>query len=481
MMRSPWEWLLLVTIVAGPLVLKVRRRGGDLIVLLAWFHLVYGSVYVLIAPAGDALWASIAALGLVALDLVLLLLRAAARNRIERQSRTRPVMAAMALVSLTIVPLAGVELACRGLTNWRVLRYHLPIETVWKAGADDWRMATITADECREPDPVLLWRPMAHKPYNAQRFKGPLMRTPKPAGVVRVMCYGDSLCDGPAKGDWPGRLHQLLAELPPQSGLGFEVVNAGVAGYSSHQGLLRLIQEVDLYRPDLLVIGFGWNDAAQAVGPPDRGFQPPSWPIVALRRTLVRYRAYLVLTYYLRKLHAEPTHQEGSDNPRVSIQEYVANLDRFQAEACARGIPIVFLTRPHLVPSSTLRQAQTWRRRVPDYNAALVSWALDRGLALIDAQEFFEPQPELFCDECHFCPAGYQRMAELVRERLFAGPEPLVQFHGDRPTIVRAGRQREVVFSGLRSGLLETSGMSKPHRVVRIVEDQNEALAKFTH
>jgi lysophospholipase L1-like esterase len=441
MLRSPWEWLLLAMIVGGPLVQRLRRAGSDSILLLAWFQLVYGSVYMLISPGGDAVTGSVAALGLVGINLLLLFLGASGRSRIERQAASRRGMSAIAFVSLTIVPPVAAEVACRGLTNWRVLRYHRPIETVWKAGADDWRVATITADECREPDPVLLWRPMAHKPYNSQRFKGPLLSTPKPARVVRVMCYGDSLTDGPAKGDWPGRLHRLLTECPPYPGLRFEVVNAGVAGYSSHQGLLRLLQEIDLYQPDVLLVGYGWNDAAQATGPPDCGFQPPSWPVVALRRALVRYRAYLVLTYYLRQLHREPAVLlDRSDNPRVNIEQYLANLDRFRAEADARNIPIVFLTRPHLVAASALSQDRTWRRRVPDYNGALLSWARGKNLSLINAQEFFEQQPELFSDECHFFPAGYQRMAELVRDRLFAGPEALIQFQGDRPSISRAGR-----------------------------------------
>ena len=37
------------------------------------------------------------------------------------------------------------------------------------AGTEDWRSAHITADAYREPDPILWWRPVAGRPYNAQR------------------------------------------------------------------------------------------------------------------------------------------------------------------------------------------------------------------------------------------------------------------------------------------------------------------------
>jgi len=439
MLRSPWEWVLIAIVVGGPLGLMVRKAVGDRVFLLAWFHLVYGSIYVVLVPDGDPWAAAMAALGLIGFDLALGPDRPSVSLRVLRGARTRSGMAAMALLAITLVSIAAIEVACRGLTNRHVLGYHLPIETVWKAGADDWRAATIMADELREPDPVLLWRPVARKPYTSQRFKGPLLQSPRPDGVIRIMCYGDSLTDGPPKGDWPGRLHRLLEQETPRTGLRFEVANAGVTGYSSHQGLLRFLQEVDRYQPDLLLISFGWNDVAQAEGKPDRGFRPPSWPVVGLQRALIRYRAYLVLTFYMRKLHGAPAADAVSPyNPRVSIEEYLSNLDRFRAEAEARDIPIVFLTRPHLASQSALRQTQTWRRHVPEYNAALVSWARIKNLAMIDVQAFFEQQPaSLFSDECHFFASGYQRMAELVKDRLFIGPDALMSFNAQRPAIVR--------------------------------------------
>jgi lysophospholipase L1-like esterase len=135
---------------------------------------------------------------------------------------------------------------------------------------------------------------------------------------------------------------------------------------------------------------------------------------------MVRYRTCLVLTYYLKKLVAEPPREVGGPfHPRVSLDDYLANLHRFRAEARARGIPIVFLTRPHQAPPDVLKHTGNWRSRVPDYNAALVSWAKDQGVPFIDVQgEFAGRPPTLFSDECHFFPDGYQILAELVYRRL---------------------------------------------------------------
>ena len=433
MLRSPWGCLLFVTLLGVPLAIRLRGSRSDRVFLLAWFHLLYGSLFVLISPEGKSRATAHAAMGLVGLDLMFGFLPLERVDGIIRLARSPRAMAAMTVLTLTLSPLAAVEVVCRTLTNHGLLRYHQPIETVWKAGHDDWRTATITADIYHETDPVLLWRPVPSRPYNAQRFKGPIASIPKPPGIIRVFCYGDSLTDGPSRGDWPSRLHRLLNEQLGPSGPRFEVINAGVSGYSSHQGLARFLQEVDEYQPDLILAGFGWNDVAQAVGPPDREFRPPPAPLVAIQRRVVRYRSYLVLTAYMRTLFAEPpADEEHLDNPRVSIPDYLANLDRFRAEAASRGIPIVFLTRPHEQPPDVLRAQSNWRRHVPDYNEALRSWTLENNLALIDAQAWFEQQPKgLFSDECHFHPPGNEKLAELVRDRLLLDQDRFFQVVAD--------------------------------------------------
>jgi lysophospholipase L1-like esterase len=203
------------------------------------------------------------------------------------------------------------------------------------------------------------------------------------------------------------------------------VINAGVAGYSSRQGLLRFLQEVDRYEPDLILVCFGWNDAATAVGPPDNSYRLPSWPVVWCQRALVRYRAYLVMMHYTRSWRAQPpATAAGCGQPRASIGDYLANLECFRAAAGARGIRIAVLTRPHRAPAAVLAQNPTWRGSVPRYNAALADWAASRDVPLIDVQQSFEQLPSaLFADECHFTPRGYQRMAALIYDRLAAGPD----------------------------------------------------------
>jgi lysophospholipase L1-like esterase len=228
----------------------------------------------------------------------------------------------------------------------------------------------------------------------------------------------------------------LLAAQPPVSGRRFEVLNAGVAGYSSHQGMQRFLQEIDVFAPDLVVVSFGWNDAADASGQPDKAFKIPAWPVIACQRALVRYRAYLVMMYYTRNRRAlPPVARPGTLEHRVNIQDYLANLERFRHETEKRGIPVVFLTRPHKCSPVELSKNPTWRGSVPEYNAALVQWARKKRATVLDVQGIFERLPAtLFADECHFTPLGYEQLGRLVYQQLGALPGNSLRVVPESPT-----------------------------------------------
>jgi lysophospholipase L1-like esterase len=429
MPRSPWEIVLWVLVVVFPWLLVRVGRRRDLAFLAVMWGILCASAQVLANPAGERHEAVIAFGVLLTFDLAAWFMPETVEVGLLKLARSKAAKVLLVSLGFGLVPAAVAERGCRFLTDWHVLKYHQAIQTVWRAGHDDWRLATITGDENREPDPVLLWRPVTHSPFNAQRFKGPMAELPKPADMFRVMCYGDSLTDGPPRGGWPFWLHRLLAEKSGAPGRRFEVLNAGVAGYSSHQGVLRFLQEVDRYQPDLVLVSFGWNDAAEAIGQPDKTFKAPPWPVVVCQRALVRYRTYLVLMYYTQRWRAEPpVAAPGPVSPRVSVSDYLVNMDRFRTEANRRGIAIAYLTRPHKLPPDELSRNATWRGSVPKYNEALRTWGQLNDVPVLDAQHYFEQLPQdLFSDECHFTPQGYERMAKLVREEIVAAKRGLPQ------------------------------------------------------
>jgi lysophospholipase L1-like esterase len=340
-----------------------------------------------------------------------------AEDRGAPGSRRRAALFRVLLPALTVLgTLVVLEAVARVGLSLHLLAYDPPMETVRPPGTDDWRLAHITADRYRQPDPLLWWRPVAEPPYNRQGFKGPEVEVPKPAGTVRVVAYGDSNTDGPPTGDWPEDLGRLLAAGGAGGGGRVEVVNAGVAGYTSRQGLLRFGEEAGRLAPDVVLVSFGWNDLAR-VAVPDRAFRPPGRALAALQRLALRLRFYRVARHYLRSEEPPP---DAPLVPRVELSNYVANLRGFVALGREHGAAVVLLTRPHReTVAQLLALAPQWLSGVPEYNDAVRRVGREEGVPVIDVQRAFaEGPPDLFADACHFTLEGHEVMARLVRDEL---------------------------------------------------------------
>jgi lysophospholipase L1-like esterase len=95
---------------------------------------------------------------------------------------------------------------------------------------------------------------------NNYGFRTPHFDAAKRAGVFRIICLGDSSTFGmnvDGADAYPQVLQRLLDERAPGH---FEVLNLGVPGYSSRQGLELLRQQALTYQPDLVIFAFGTND-----------------------------------------------------------------------------------------------------------------------------------------------------------------------------------------------------------------------------
>lgn len=88
--------------------------------------------------------------------------------------------------------------------------------------------------------------------------------------ALMIIALGDSVTQGvtehrlrePAAG-CHRELRRRLEEFFPTTT--FNLLNAGVGGQTAGQGLARLERDVISHRPDLVIIGFGLNDAVQGI------------------------------------------------------------------------------------------------------------------------------------------------------------------------------------------------------------------------
>jgi len=96
---------------------------------------------------------------------------------------------------------------------------------------------------------------------NSYGFRSPSLSALKKKGVFRIVCLGDSGTFGsgvPQNATFPMQLETMLNKSFPFKK--FEVVNSGVPGYSSFQGLLLFRKVIVNLAPDLVIISFGAND-----------------------------------------------------------------------------------------------------------------------------------------------------------------------------------------------------------------------------
>ena len=189
-------------------------------------------------------------------------------------------------------------------------------------------------------DDVLFWKP---RPlvlgHNSRGVFGPEFKDAKDPRQFRIVALGDS-CTHFGPDPYPQRLQAMLDTERPGR---FDVINAGVIGYSSFQGLTRLKHEVSGWGPDLVTVYFGWNDHWLARGYPDREQLAARGVLDRLRRALDRLRFY----QWLESVFARRPSLQTAVQYRVSLTDYADNLREMKRAADGMGARLWLITAPH--------------------------------------------------------------------------------------------------------------------------------------
>lgn len=287
-----------------------------------------------------------------------------------------------------------------------------------------------------EADSNLFWKPVVNTPFTGADG----LRLPTPShkskgdGVYRIAIVGDS-CSFLGKDVYPNRLAGLIEESTERS---VEVVNASCPGYSSFQGYRRL-QTVWPWKPDMLIVYFGWNDHWKSLnGQTDRDVMERQMLSNRARTWLGKSRIFWCM--YAARVSLAPQSSIRNAPVRVPLDHYRANLQKILYAAEQHDCPTVFITAP-----SAYREARMppWSYgffgqfygMMPDevtdiprthsqYNDIVRSVAeLNETANLLDVASKWDSEaeekrdPERFrSDRIHLTEVGHQEIAEQLFE-----------------------------------------------------------------
>jgi lysophospholipase L1-like esterase len=198
--------------------------------------------------------------------------------------------------------------------------------------------------EVTQRHPGLFWAlvpgaKLGELPVNEAGFLGPMPTLEPRNGVYRIVCLGDS---NVALGSlpYPQELQKILDAKSPGR---FEVINAGVPGYTLLQGLRLLEGRVLSYAPDLVTVQYGWNDHWMTDKPMSQKIARA--PVAfRLRNVLRGLRIYQVLLYAQSRLLGPSG--SGSVQYNVPPNEYREYLTRIANLGSSHGFRVALMTVP---------------------------------------------------------------------------------------------------------------------------------------
>ncbi|MFH1092575.1 MAG: SGNH/GDSL hydrolase family protein [Candidatus Omnitrophota bacterium] len=160
----------------------------------------------------------------------------------------------------------------------------------------------------------------------------------KKKGVFRIICLGDSVTqshgkDGilPRQFTYEVQLERLLKHRFGRRN--FEIINAGVGGYSSFQGVRYLKSIISEYDFDLIISWFGINDNSMALFFEDKDQRFGEVTKIEDKTILEHSALYLFLKNFV----------WGKQIRRVPPMDYYKNCEEMLLFARKRGADIVFV------------------------------------------------------------------------------------------------------------------------------------------
>lgn len=280
-------------------------------------------------------------------------------------------------------------------------------------------------------DYILMWKPKPNYDdgfikISSAGLRDKEYRIQKDSNVFRILCLGDSSTFGmkmPYNKIYPTLLEDKLNEEFGSQKWRFEVINAGVTGYASSQGL-ALYKYVGIkYQPNIVMFYFGINDPIKRFYLSDKQIMQehsPKWYKSLMNNYLVRLHSYRLLRKIILTSWGNRYKKIRKDVARVSLNEFKSNIIELN-KLCREHKAILVLISPVLC-----REKSSFRERTQDivlYKKALTDVAIQYQIPLIQIREMSEqsdsPTEQYFLDKVHPNELGHKRIMEAIYDFLF--------------------------------------------------------------
>jgi len=337
------------------------------------------------------------------------------------------------LVAVVLV-FALIETGLR-VAGFRFVPVPVLVDKTWGRAQLD-AMNKSMGTELFQRDPLLFWsmKPGAQIDIRRVNDLGLLNKPiaiPKPRGVYRVLCLGDS-CTAIGPVAYPMVLQKRL-EAASRRGRRFEVINAGVFSYTSLQGLRLFRDRLSGVRPDLVTIYYGWNDHYLAAGYPDKMLWSRNAPTPLLIRLLRHLRLYQLVErmVFAARMEKVARMREERRLVRVAPEDYRRNIGAIVDLARKREARPLLLTapsnhRPGHVPAFFVQNRlaeseEALIERHRRYNQIVREVAAQKKADLLDLEKIFQGKDgdALFLrDGVHPNARGRHLIGELLVKKM---------------------------------------------------------------
>jgi lysophospholipase L1-like esterase len=269
-------------------------------------------------------------------------------------------------------------------------------------------------------------------------FRGPEIARRKPPGTHRIVCLGDSTTFGMWRhGPWSNSydvsytdvLRDLLAgrRRAPT-----EVVNAGVLGYTSANGVRQLLARVLPLAPDVVTVRYGNNDHLLGYGAEERYLRDrPTLRVMRLLPTTLLDWQLVALGVHAYRERFTPA--DETRRRRLTPTEFARNLRHIIEIARGAGARVLLLDFPYRSitrrpPDERFPNAFTDARTLEElyeiheaYQAIVREVATETGTPILETEAAVRAAPvPVFSDWdlSHPNRAGAELLGRLLLDRL---------------------------------------------------------------